>query len=39
LLTILQIAGDVPIKSDGSADYERLNAAYRDAADFLIDGP
>jgi hypothetical protein len=39
LLSILQIAGDVPIKADGSPEYDRLDAAYRDAADFLSDGP
>jgi hypothetical protein len=38
LLGILQIAGDVPLKADGDTDYDRLDAAYRAAADFLSDG-
>jgi hypothetical protein len=39
LLSVLQIAGDVPLKADGTTDYDRLDGAYRDAADFLSDGP
>lgn len=39
LLGILNIAGDVPLKPDGTPDYDRTDAAYREAATFLNDGP
>jgi hypothetical protein len=39
LLSLLEVAGEVPLKAAGVADYDRLDDAYREAAALLDDGP
>jgi hypothetical protein len=39
LLSLLEVAGEIPLKEGGAPDYERLDGAYREVTTLFDDGP